>query len=80
MKISAGTRALLIQVACISLIALGCMASTRLLAGQEPILPAPATQTSILINNARIFDGISNQLRSGNLLIVRSTIKQNTLH
>ena len=32
--------------------------------------------TSILINNARIFDGVSDELRPGNLLIVATKIKQ----
>lgn len=34
------------------------------------------TQPAILINDARIFDGIGHQLRRGNLLIVGSKIKQ----
>ena len=34
------------------------------------------TESSILINNARIFDGVSNELHEGNLLIVGSKIEQ----
>ena len=40
--------------------------------------PAPISEnpTAILINNARIFDGTSDELVAGNLLIVGSKIKQ----
>jgi imidazolonepropionase-like amidohydrolase len=37
---------------------------------------APEAPPSILIKNVRIFDGISDELRRGNLLIVGSKIKQ----
>src|SRR5262245_64117531 len=42
---------------------------------QKPSAPAK-TEAPILINNVRIFDGIANNLRQGNVLIVGSTIKQ----
>lgn len=45
-----------------------------LLAQERDARSAP--ETSILIENARIFDGVNSNLRSGNLLIVGTKIKQ----
>ena len=37
---------------------------------------APKAPNAILINNARVFNGVSDELKPGNLLIVGSKIKQ----
>lgn len=61
----------LIEYAALSVLFLLSVAETH---AQSPEPAAP--QSSILINNARIFDGVSNELHRGNLLIVGTKIKQ----
>ena len=74
MNIAARLKALLILCICFVCFALvvfaGSIALTGTLNAQEAPLPAPKKPTSILINNARIFDGVSDEIRRGNLLIV----------
>lgn len=54
-----------------------CSAATKAWARQDATeSEKEKTETSILINNARIFDGITNELHEGNLLITGSKIKQ----
>jgi imidazolonepropionase-like amidohydrolase len=66
-----------IWLVCSALVAfVASIESTRTLAAQEASPPAPKNATSILINNTRILDGVSDGLRPGNLLIVGSKIKQ----
>lgn len=52
------------------------IAWTRTLVAQDASPAAGKPETAILINNARIFDGVSEQLKQGNLLIVGNNIKQ----
>lgn len=54
-----------------------CTAANGAWAGQDAAQSATdKTETSILIKNARVFDGTSNELHEGNLLIIGSKIKQ----
>jgi len=71
--------ALCIWSVCLALVAfVVCLALTRTLAAQPASPPAPKHAPSILISNARIFDGVNDKLRPGNLLIVGTKIQQMT--
>jgi imidazolonepropionase-like amidohydrolase len=70
---------LCIRCACFALVVVAAsLAGTLSLSAQEVLPPVPNNPTSILINNVRVFDGVSDELRQGNLLIVGNKIKQMT--
>ena len=62
------------RVAPIALVAFAANATS--FCSTEAQTPQAASTGSLLINNARIFDGVSDNLRKGNLLILGNKIKQ----
>jgi imidazolonepropionase-like amidohydrolase len=82
MHITARLRALFTLRICSMYFALVMMAGSIALTGtlgtQEMPLPAPTPPASILINNVCLFDGVNDEIRQANLLIVGSKIKQIT--
>lgn len=58
------------------LFALACISAVLALLSPQMKLGAQQPPTPVLINNVRIFDGISDQLLSGNVLLVNRKIEQ----